>query len=67
MAIGPGIPIPSAMSRVSLERPFNGADDGEDEDVGGCIDMVDGVSGVNVDAWYGGICASVQVRRPSSP
>ena len=41
MAINPGIPIPSAMSRVSLERPFNGADDGEDEDVGGS--MADGV------------------------
>ena len=33
MAINPGIPIPSAMSSVSLERPFNGANDG----------MVDGV------------------------
>ena len=37
MAINPGIPIPSAMPRVSLERPFNGADDGEDEDVGGSM------------------------------
>jgi hypothetical protein len=38
MAINPGIPIPSAMPRVSLERPFDGADDGaddgEDEGVG---------------------------------
>jgi hypothetical protein len=30
MTINPGIPIPSAMPRVSaLERPFNGADDAE--------------------------------------
>ena len=48
MAITPGIPIPSAMPRVSLERPFNGADDGADEDVGDCggsstETMVDGV------------------------
>jgi hypothetical protein len=46
MANNPGIPIPSAMSSVSLERPFNGADaadDGEDEDVGDCMPMVDGV------------------------
>ena len=29
IVINPGIPIPSAMPReVSLERPFNGADDG---------------------------------------
>ena len=44
MAINPGIPIPSAISRVSLERSFNGADDGEDEDVGDCMLMVDGVT-----------------------
>jgi hypothetical protein len=39
MAITPGIPIPSAMPRVSLERPFNGADDGVDENinVGDCM------------------------------
>jgi hypothetical protein len=42
MAITPGIPIPSAMPRVSLERPFNGVDDGVDENVGDC--MVDVVS-----------------------
>ena len=30
MAINPGIPIPSAMPRVSLERPVNGAEDDED-------------------------------------
>jgi hypothetical protein len=41
MAINPGIPIPSAMPRASLEKPLNGADDGEDEDVKDC--MVDGV------------------------
>ena len=34
MAITPGIPIPSAMPRVSLERLFNGVDDGVDENVG---------------------------------
>ena len=33
MAINPGIPIPSAMPRVSLER----ADDGVDEDVEDCM------------------------------
>ena len=43
MAINPGIPIPSARSSVSLERSFSGADDGEDEDVGDCMPMVDGV------------------------
>ena len=37
MAINPGIPIPSAMPRVSLERPFNEADDGVDEDVEDCM------------------------------
>jgi hypothetical protein len=37
MAINPGIPIPRAMPRVSLERPFNGADDREDEDVAVCM------------------------------
>ena len=37
MAINPGIPIPTAIPRVSLEWPFNS----EDEDVGGC--MVDNV------------------------
>ena len=36
MAINPGIPIPSAMPRVPPERPFNGAEDGEDEDVAVC-------------------------------
>ena len=36
MAINPGIPIPSVMPRVSLERPVNGAEDGEDEDVTVC-------------------------------
>ena len=41
IAINPGIPIPSAMPRASLEKPLNGADDGEDEDVEDC--MVDGV------------------------
>ena len=34
MAIKPGIPIPSVMPR---EKPLNGADDGEDEDVGDCM------------------------------
>ena len=42
MVINPGIPIPSAIPReVSLERPFNGADDDDDVDVEDC--MVDGV------------------------
>ena len=41
MAINPGIPIPIAMPRVSLERPVNGAEDGEDEDVAVCtVDSV---------------------------
>ena len=41
MVTNPGIPIPSAMPRVFLETPFNGAEDGEDADVGDCT--VDGV------------------------
>jgi hypothetical protein len=49
MAIIPGIPIPSAMPRVSLERPFNGADDGVDENVGNC--MVDVGSGLSEWLW----------------
>jgi hypothetical protein len=51
MAITPGIPIPSAMPRVSLERPFNGADDGVDENinVGDC--MVDVGSGLSEWVW----------------
>ena len=41
MAINPGIPIPSAMPRFSLERPVNGAEDGEDEDMVVCtVDSV---------------------------
>ena len=48
MAINPEIPIPSAMPRVSLERPFNGAENGEedeeddeDEDVAACVDNME--------------------------
>ena len=42
MAIIPGIPIPIAMPRVSLERPVNGAEDGEGEDVAVCtVDSVE--------------------------
>ena len=41
MAINPGIPIPIAMPRVSPERPVNGTEDGEDEDVAVCtVDSV---------------------------
>ena len=41
MVINPGIPTPSAMPRVSLERPVNGTKDGEDEDVAVCtVDSV---------------------------
>ena len=41
MAINPGIPTPSAMPRFSLERPVNGAEDSEDEDVAVCtVDSV---------------------------
>ena len=40
MAINPGIPIPSAMPRVPLERPFNGAEDGEDEDAVCTVEIV---------------------------
>jgi hypothetical protein len=41
MAINPGIPIPSATPRVSLERPVTGAEDGKDEDVAVCtVDSV---------------------------
>jgi hypothetical protein len=41
MAINPGTSIPSAMPRISLEGPFNGAGDGEDEDVIVCtVDTV---------------------------
>ena len=41
MAINPGIPTPSAMPRVSLERPVNGTKDGEAEDVAVCtVDSV---------------------------
>jgi hypothetical protein len=53
MAINPGIPIPSAMPRVSLERPFNGTDDGVDEDVGDCTVEV-GLGPQLVSKWAWG-------------
>jgi hypothetical protein len=43
MAINPGIPIPSAMPRVSLERPFNGAEDGVIKVIAGTNAEVAGV------------------------
>ena len=41
MEINPGIPIPSARPRASLERPVNWSKDGEDEEVAVCT--VDGI------------------------
>jgi hypothetical protein len=62
MAINPGIPIPSAIPRVStLERSFNEVDDGVDEEVGDCMvdvglepqpvgtESIDGVISENID------------------
>ena len=51
MAINPGIPIPSAMPRASLERPVKGAEDGEDEEVA-----------VNVKVTIAGTDAQVAVE-----
>ena len=70
LTINPGIPTPSAMPRVSLERPFNGAEDGEedgekdidddddddDENVTACVDSVELVI-VGTDA-------GIAVERP---
>lgn len=51
-AITTGIPIPSAMPS-SVEIPFNGADDGEDEDVGDCIVVEDKVIvGTNIGSKF---------------
>ena len=50
MAINPGIPIPSAMPRVSLEIPLNGAEDGEDEGVAVCtVDSVNVIAGTDAE------------------
>ena len=63
MAINPGIPIPSAMPRVSLERPFNDADDGVDEDVEDCMagPVIIGTSMITVVVEDGKLVVTVRV------
>ena len=54
MASSPGIPIPSAMPKVSPERPSNGADDGGDEVVGVDKVVVEPKVGADVMILKGG-------------
>ena len=59
MAINPGIPIPIATPRVSLERPVNGAEDGEGEDVVVCA--VDSVKVIDAGTDTEGFVVDVNV------
>ena len=54
MVSSPGIPIPSAMPKVSPERPSNGADDGGDEVVGVDKVVVEPKVGADVMILKGG-------------
>jgi hypothetical protein len=60
MAINPGIPIPIAMPRVSLERPVNGAEDGEDEDVAVCTVYSVEVTGTDTEGFVDGANVAVE-------
>ena len=62
MAINPGIPIPSAIPRVStLERPFIEADDGVDEEVGVCmVDVGSEPQPVGTESIDGVICENIE-------
>jgi hypothetical protein len=51
MAINPGIPTPSAMPRVSLEGPVNGAKDGEAEGVAVCDSVKFAIAGTDAEGF----------------